>query len=46
VVSLVRRLSGHHVATTRVPRVALDTSIGVSGHHDFTVRIVSFVGMA
>src|SRR4051795_9118670 len=28
-------LSGHHVATTRVPRVALDTSIGVSGHHDF-----------
>jgi hypothetical protein len=38
-------LSGHHVATTRVPRVALDTSIGVSGHHDFTVRIVLFVGM-
>ncbi|WP_315762181.1 MULTISPECIES: hypothetical protein [unclassified Bradyrhizobium] len=45
-------LSGHHVraerssvasATTRRERVALDTSVGVSGHHDFTVRVVLFV---
>ncbi len=44
VVSLVRRLSGHHRSEHVGPQ-DLDTSVGVSGHHDFAVRTVSFVGM-
>src|SRR3954465_11062883 len=36
-------LVGHHVATMRFKRTALDTSVGVSGPHDFAVRKEPFV---
>ena len=38
-------LVGHHIATMRFSRIALDTSIGVSGRCDFTSARHSFVGM-
>ena len=36
-------LFGHHPGRNAFASRLVDTSIGVSGHHDFTVRIVLFV---
>jgi hypothetical protein len=37
-------LFGHHIATNAPKRAVRDTSVGVSGPHDFAVRIGMFVG--